>query len=186
MDVSPSNALGRHRQGTRGIAELAIASKHISKGMPGGFYGQSLAFSRAHGHIQINRIGCNSIHRALFSPKTPANDADVSSVIVGDLGNVVGLDLLISRSGHLEPRGKIRPQLESVHPSGSVALGHFLVNDAASGSHPLHIAGRDGSVIPHAVAMFDGPGEHIRDRLNATVGMPGKSSDIVFGNIVAK
>ena len=110
----------------------------------------------------------------------------MSSVIVGDLGNVVGLDLLISRSGHLEPRGKIRPQLESVHPSGSVALGHFLVNDAASGCHPLHIARRDGSVIPHAVAMFDRPGEHIRYRLNATVGMPGKSGKIVFGNIVAK
>ena len=82
--------------------------------------------------------------------------------------------------------GKIGPQLEAVHAAACVALGHFLMNDAAAGGHPLHVAGGDGAVVAHAVAVLDGSGEHVGDGLDAAMRMPGKSGEIVFGNVVAE
>ena len=67
-----------------------------------------------------------------------------------------------------------------------IALGHFLMNDAAAGGHPLNVAGSDGAVIAHAVAMLDRSGQHIGDGLNAAMRMPGKSGEIVLRNVVAE
>src|ERR1700757_3892338 len=108
------------------------------------------------------------------------------TVVVGNFRDVGSLYLLISRRSHLERGGKICPELESVHAAGRVALGHFLMNDTAAGGHPLHVSGGDGAVIPHAVAMFDGSGEHISDGLNAAMWMPGKAGQVVFGHVIAK
>ena len=63
-----------------------------------------------------------------------------------------------------------------MHATGGIALGHFLVNDAAAGRHPLHVTSGDGASVAHAVSVFHGPGQHVSDGLNASVGMPGKSS----------
>ncbi len=73
-----------------------------------------------------------------------------------------------------------------MHAARRVALGHFLVDDAAAGGHPLHVAGGDGAVVAHAVAVFDGSGQDVGDGLDAAMRMPGKSGEIILGNIVAE
>src|ERR1700683_3195396 len=60
------------------------------------------------------------------------------------------------------------------------------MNDSAARRHPLHVAGRDGVAVSHAVAMFHRPGQNIRDCFNAAMRMPGKSRQIIFRNVVAK
>jgi hypothetical protein len=61
-----------------------------------------------------------------------------------------------------------------------VALGHFLVHDAASGGHPLHVTGAQGAGVAEAVAMFDGTGQHIGNGLDAAVRMPGKALEVIL------
>ena len=107
-------------------------------------------------------------------------------VIVSDFGDLGGLHFLIARRGHLQSGRKIGPELKTVHAPRLIALGHFLMNDAASRGHPLHVAGGNGTVIAHAVAVFDRSRENIRDRLDPPMRMPGKSRQIVFRDVVAE
>src|SRR4029077_9757637 len=83
-------------------------------------------------------------------------------------------------------RREVGPQLEAMHTPGRVALGHLLVDDAAAGGHPLDVAGGDSAAVPHAVAVLDRSGQHVRDRLDAAVRMPWKAGEIVGGHIVAE
>jgi hypothetical protein len=52
--------------------------------------------------------------------------------------------------------------------------------------HPLDVAGRDGAAVPHAVAMLHGPGQHVGDRLDPAVRMPGKARQVILRNVVAE
>ena len=148
--------------------------------------GRVFAFARRNGHVDVDGIGGDAVDRASLAPEISADDADVGAVVVGDFGNFGGLHFLIARRGHFLRRGKIGPELEAVHAASRIALGHFLVNDAAAGGHPLHVAGGDGAVVAHAVAVLDGSGEDVGDGLDAAVRMPGKSGKVVLGNVVAE
>ena len=55
-----------------------------------------------------------------------------------------------------------------------------------SGRHPLHVARRDGAAVAHAVAVLHRSGQHVGDRLDAAVRMPGKAGQVVLGNVVAE
>ena len=121
-----------------------------------------------------------------FPQKLAADDAHLRAVVVRDIGNVGRLHFLITRRGHLERGRQIGPQLEAVHAARGIALGHLLMDDAAAGGHPLDVAGGDGAVVAHAVAMFDGSGEHVGDGLDAAVRMPGEAGQIVGGHVVAE
>src|SRR6185369_16785673 len=101
------------------------------------------------------------------------------AVVVCDFRNLSGLYFLITRRSHLERRRKIGPELEAVHTSSGITLGHFLVDDAAAGGHPLHVTDGDGTAIAHTVTMLDRPGQNVRDGLNAAMRMPRKSGEIV-------
>ena len=63
------------------------------------------------------------------------------------------------------------------------ALGHLLVDDAAAGRHPLDVARADDALVAHAVAVLDRAAEHVGDRLDAAVGVPGEAGQ-VLGRIV--
>jgi hypothetical protein len=76
--------------------------------------------------------------------------------------------------------------LETLHDALGVALGHFLVDDAAAGGHPLDVAGGDDALIAHAVAVLDVTGEDVGDGLDAPVGVPGEAFEIVLGPVIAK
>ena len=116
-------------------------------------------------------------------PQTRRTCVPSSSVI---LGNFLRFHFLVARRRHFERCRKIRPELKAVHAPGVVALGHFLVNDAAARGHPLDVAGGDGAVVAHAVAMLDGSGEDVGDRLDAAVRMPRKTREIIFRNVIAE
>jgi hypothetical protein len=73
-----------------------------------------------------------------------------------------------------------------VHAAFRIAFGHFLMNDAAAGGHPLNISGCDSAFISHAVTVLDGSSENIGDGFNSAMWMPRKSGEIVSGNIVAE
>ena len=67
-----------------------------------------------------------------------------------------------------------------------IALGHLLVDDAAARGHPLHVAGGDGAVVAHAVAVLDGSGEDIGDGLDPAMRVPRKAREIILGNVIAE
>ena len=67
-----------------------------------------------------------------------------------------------------------------------VALGHLLVQDAAAGRHPLHVAGGHFAFVAQTVAVLDRAGQHISDGLDPAVRMPGKSRQIIVWIVVAE
>jgi hypothetical protein len=58
------------------------------------------------------------------------------------------------------------------------------MENAAAGSHPLDITGSHAALVSEAVAMSDFTGEDVGDGLDAAMGVPGKSCDVVFGILV--
>ena len=73
-----------------------------------------------------------------------------------------------------------------MHAAALIALRHFLVHDSAARRHPLHVAGAQLSLVAEAVAVLHRSGEHIGDRLDAAVRVPGKSGAIIVRTIVAE
>ena len=73
-----------------------------------------------------------------------------------------------------------------MHPARLVALGHLLVDDPAARRHPLDVAGGDGAVVAHAVAVLHGSGEDVGDGLDAAVGMPREARQVILRNVVAE
>src|SRR5579871_431044 len=73
-----------------------------------------------------------------------------------------------------------------MHPARLIALGHFLVDNAATRRHPLHIPSRDGAAISHAVAVLHGSRQHVGNRLDAAMRMPRKAGEVILRNIVTK
>src|SRR5262245_50778692 len=71
-----------------------------------------------------------------------------------------------------------------MHAAELVAFGHFLMNDPATGGHPLDIASRNRAGIPHAVAMLNRSSEHIGYRFDAAMRVPRESGEVIIGNIV--
>ena len=73
-----------------------------------------------------------------------------------------------------------------MHAARLVALGHLLVDDAAARRHPLDVAGGDGAVVAHAVAVLHGSGEDVGDGLDAAVRVPREARQIVLRNVIAE
>jgi hypothetical protein len=73
-----------------------------------------------------------------------------------------------------------------VHPATRVSLRHFLVEDAASGRHPLHVSGPEAPAVAQTVAVINRPGQHIRDGLDAPMRVPWKPGAVVLWTIVAE
>src|SRR5580658_1290487 len=63
-----------------------------------------------------------------------------------------------------------------MHAPLGVALRHFLMEDAAPGGHPLYVAGFKIAAIAQAVTVLDAARQHVGDRLDAAMRMPGKAS----------
>ena len=136
---------------------------------------QRLALARRHRDVEIARIGRDAFDRALLAPEIAADDAHARAVVVDDFGNVLRRDVLVARRRHLQRRRQVRPELEAVHAALRIALRHLLMQDAAAGRHPLHVARAQLALVAEAVAVLDGAGEHIGDRLDAAMRMPRES-----------
>ena len=60
------------------------------------------------------------------------------------------------------------------------------MEDAAARRHPLDVAGAEAAAVAEAVAVLDGAGEHVGDRLDAAMRMPREAGEVVVGTIVAE
>ena len=67
-----------------------------------------------------------------------------------------------------------------------IALRHLLVQDAAAGGHPLHVAGTERTGVAEAVLVLDGSREHVGDGLDAAMRMPGEARPVVVRTVVAE
>src|SRR4051812_10527084 len=67
-----------------------------------------------------------------------------------------------------------------------IALGHFLMNDAAPGSHTLNVARPNGSMVPHAIPVLDGSGQNVGDGFDSAMRMPGKTCEVILRDVIAK
>jgi NAD(P)H-hydrate repair Nnr-like enzyme with NAD(P)H-hydrate epimerase domain len=73
-----------------------------------------------------------------------------------------------------------------MHAALRVAFGHFLVEDAAAGGHPLDIAGGHFAFVAERIAVLDGTGEDVGDGLDAAVRVPGETFEVVLRVLVAE
>src|SRR4051812_8230356 len=114
-----------------------------------------LGLAGRHEDIEVSRIGCDAFDRSFPAPELAANHPRNRAVIVSDLGNVAGGDVLIARRGHLERGRQVGPELEAMHAALAVALRHLLMEDAAARRHPLHITSAEAAAIAEAVTVID-------------------------------
>jgi len=121
-----------------------------------------------------------------LAPEFSTNHPDSGFVVVGDFGDSTCRNVLITRIGHLQVCGQIRPQLEAVHPATAIPFRHLLVENAASRCHPLHVASGHFSFIAQAVTVLDLAGQDVGDGFDAAMWMPGKSGRVIVGVIVTE
>ena len=177
---------GQNRARIRCIPERARTGEDVGKSVTCSLDLQPLASIRSNRDINLARIGRYSFDRSPLSPELSANHPDSCAVIVRDHRDRTRWDVLIARVRHLQARGQIRPQLEAVHPAVAVAFWHFLVENAASSCHPLHVASGHFSFIAQAVTVLDRPGQNVGDGFDAAVWMPGKSGAVIVRIIVTE
>src|SRR5262245_55812922 len=75
-------------------------------------------------------------------------------------------------------RWQIDPQLKPGDALGA-HLRHFLMHDAAPGSHPLNVTGTDTSGVAECVFVVHRARQNIGHGFHAAVGMQGKSGFVV-------
>src|SRR5207248_4601369 len=101
-------------QRLRGVAERAGALEHIGERVRGRLDGQRLAPAGWDPHVEIARIRGDAVRRTGLSPEAPTDDPNRGAVVIHHFGDVTRRDVLVAGSGHLQGRGEVRPQLESV------------------------------------------------------------------------
>ena len=60
------------------------------------------------------------------------------------------------------------------------------MDNSATRRHPLNVAGADGPVISHAVAVLDSSGEDIGDGFDPAMRVPGETGQVVLRNVIAE
>src|SRR5438445_1417300 len=181
-----SHLLGADGAGLRGVAERAAALEHVGKRVPRGLDRERLALARWDPHVEIARVRRHPFDRTGLPPKAAADHANARAVVVGHLGDVAARDVLVARPGHLQGRRQVRPELEAVHASLRVALGHLLMEDPAAGGHPLHVTGSQGALVTEAVTVVHRPREDIGDGFDPAMGVPGEPREVILGVLVTK
>ena len=91
--IRPANRLGRHGKRIRGVAELSRAREHVGERVPRGLDRQGLSLARRHGHVEINGIGGDAVHRAGLTPEFSADEANVRAIVVRDVREFPSLPL---------------------------------------------------------------------------------------------
>ena len=166
--------------------KIAFPVDDIGKGGMAGRDGMMKFGAGGDGDIEIFRVGDDILDRPDGAVNLTADDFDFDALIKRDFGNLMALNVSIAGGHHLVGSGEVGPELKAVHAAPVIALGHFLVNDAAAGGHPLHVPWGDHSFVAQAVAMFHFPGCDISNGLNSPVGMPGEAFQIIGGIVAAE
>jgi hypothetical protein len=121
-----------------------------------------------------------------FCPELAAHDPHDRAVVVGHLGDVARDHVLVARRRHLQRRGEVGPQLETVHSPLRIPLRHLLVKNAAPGRHPLHVTRPERPAVAEAVTVLHGAGEHVGDGLDPPMRMPRETREEIGGPVVAE
>ena len=98
-----------------------------------------------------------------------------AAVVGGQQPEPVTGDRLVAGRRHLQGGRQVDPQLHGVErPAVAVGplAGQLVVEDAATGGHPLRVALGDHTATAVGVVMGDLAIEDVADRLDAAVGMP--------------
>ena len=74
----------------------------------------------------------------------------------------------------------------TTNPAVLAALRHLLVDDAAAGRHPLDVARSDDALVAQAVAVIGAAADHVGDRFDAAVGVPGESGQVFVRVVLAE
>ncbi len=133
-------------------------------------------------NVHVDRVGGDAHHGSELAIQLAGDQAHGGAILALQDGDLPGGDLLVGGTGHLQVGGQVDPQLETLHLAVD-AFGHLLVQDAAAGGHPLHVARTDDAGVAEAVAVGDGAFQHISDGLDAAVGVGGETGEIVGGVI---
>ena len=169
-----------------GVSEAAATLEDVGEGVGRGLDGKRLAHPRRHPDIEVARIGGDAIHRTGLAPEVAAHHPHARAVVVHHLRDVGRPDVLVAWPGHLERGRQVGPQLEPVHPPPRVALGHLLVENAAPGGHPLHVARAQRPTVAQAVSVRDAAREDVRDRFDPAVRVPREAREVVLRVLVAE
>ena len=161
-----------------GRIEIALAFNDVGQNRVTCRDGQRKPTLRVHGHIEVLGLGDHIAHGPL-RPVLPAGNDPDHGVLFLDDRHVDRRHGAVARLHHLVRGGQIGPQLETVHAAMPIPLRHLLMHDATPRRHPLDFARPNDASVAEAVLMLDVSVEHIRDRFDATVRVPGESSDIV-------
>ena len=73
-----------------------------------------------------------------------------------------------------------------MHPPRIAALRHFLMHDARTGGHPLHVACTQQAGVAQRIAVLDRAVQHIGDGFDAPVRMPWETFEVIIGALVPK
>ena len=73
-----------------------------------------------------------------------------------------------------------------MHLSARVAVRHLLMQDPAPGGHPLHVPRAKAAPVAEAVGVIDRAFQHIGDRLDPPVRMPGEAFLEILRPLVAE
>ncbi len=73
-----------------------------------------------------------------------------------------------------------------MHPALVVTLRHLLVQDAAPGGHQLQRPRPQDAPVAQTVAMLDRAGQHIGDRLDPPVRVPGEPGQVIARPVAAE
>src|SRR5665647_2352435 len=122
--------------------------------------------------IKHYRLDDNITHRPLHTGDLTGHHLDLYAIFHGNFRYIGCFHLPVPGRHHLLAGWKVGPELETPHSARGALLGHFLMDDATAGRHPLHVPGADGTGIAHAVTMFDQSLQDISDRLDTSVRMP--------------
>src|SRR5262249_5740228 len=107
----------RYRERFGGITEGARSVEHVSESLARRFNWQCFLLARRNRHVEVSRIGGNSLNWSRLSPAVTADQSHVRTIVISDDRNVGCLDLLITGSCHLERGGEVFPLLEPMQPA---------------------------------------------------------------------
>src|SRR4029077_6999463 len=177
---------GEYPERLRRGAEISRPLETVGEGVPLQLDRKRLAQAWRHPDVEIARVRGDAFDRAALAPEIAANHAHAGAVVIDHLRNFRRLDVLVARCRHFQRRRQVGPELEAVHAALRIALRHFLVQDAAAGGHPLHVARAEIAAIAQAVAVLDIAGKNVGDGLDAAMRGPGKAGAIILRPFVAE
>src|SRR6266705_337905 len=163
------------------LAKHALAANHVRKHRVTPW--RSVGERRAGGEADVEVLGARDdvAHWPGHAARGPGDHLDRGAPWIGHARDLGARHAAVARRHHLVRGRQVRPELEAVHGPALVTVGHLLVDDAAAGGHPLHIARGDHARVAEAVAVLDRAAQHVGDGLHPAVGMPWEPVRILVG-----